>query len=63
MKKLSGPISDRIRSGEIEGEAVNNNRVSSSDITPPASALRHAEGHGLGRGATPDRSPTGNDAA
>ena len=63
MKPLRGIISDRIRSGEIEGEAVTSNRVSASDQAPPAGAVRSAEGHGLGRGATDGRTPTGNDAA
>lgn len=63
MKFLSGKISDRIESGEIPPEAVANNRVSSSDQAPPASAVRHAEGHGLGRGATSDRSPHGDSSA
>lgn len=63
MKFLSGKISDRIESGEIPAEAVANNRVSSSDQVPPAGAVRHAEGHGLGRGATTDRSPRDNSSA
>lgn len=61
MKFLSGKTSDRIESGEIKPEAVFPNRVSASDQAPPESAVRHAEGHGLGRGATESRGPVGPD--
>lgn len=63
MKFLSGPISDRIRSGEIDASTLNKPRTSTAEEAPTPSAIRSAEGHGLGSGATSARTPTGNDAA
>lgn len=49
MKKLSGKISDRIRSGEIPPEALTNRRLPTDD-RPHPSAVRHGSGHALGAG-------------
>lgn len=52
MKELQGSTSDRIRSGDIPADSLNPGR---NQPEPPAEAVRQAEGHGLGRGATPGR--------
>lgn len=44
---LSGPISDRIRSGEIAA-----GKVERAAETPSADAVRNGEGHSMGSGAT-----------
>lgn len=51
--ELGGRTSDRIRSGEIPSDAVPTNKARPvSDETPSMAAVRQAEGHGLGSGAT-----------
>jgi hypothetical protein len=55
MKELDGKTSDRIRSGEIPPEAIAKGR-DAGQPEPPADAVRNAEGHGLGNGATSGRS-------
>lgn len=53
---LGGKTSDRIRSGDIPKDAVPTNRArAAADETPSMDAVRRAEGHGLGRGATTGR--------
>lgn len=52
MKFLSGKISDFIRGGKLPKDVhVTGARPEASDI-PSDAAVRRAEGHGLGRGAT-----------
>lgn len=56
MKKLGGKISDKIRSGELPDDVqVTGPRVEADD-RPSVKAVRNAEGHGLGKGATESRS-------
>lgn len=54
MKELSGKTSDRIRSGEIPADSLSKGRDLGQE-PPSSSAVRNAEGHGLGNGATSAR--------
>lgn len=54
MKELRGSTSDRIRRGEIV--ASKHHREITEEEEPPAWAVKAAEGHGLGAGATRARS-------
>lgn len=56
MKELRGPTSDRIRSGDIPGSAVNPSREVTEEEAPSVDAVRHASGQGMGSGATTARS-------
>lgn len=49
MGKLSGKISDRIRSGKIPPEALTGKRPPTDD-RPHPSAVRHGSGRALGAG-------------
>jgi hypothetical protein len=54
--ELSGKTSDRIRSGKIPNDAVPTGKARpQADETPSTDAIRRAEGHGLGRGASRGR--------
>lgn len=55
MFGVSGPISDRIRSGDIPADAFPTTRPATEEEQPTTAALHRAEGHGLGRGATTAR--------
>lgn len=50
---LSGKITDRIKSGDIPAEATK--KVDRADDKPSVKAIKSAEGHGLGKGATRGR--------
>lgn len=52
MWKLSGKTSDRIRAGEIPADSIHPER---RQPDPKPSAVRHAKGQGLGRGAEAKR--------
>lgn len=54
MEKLSGKTSDRIRSGEIPADSLAKGR-DLGEAPPTPEAIRAAEGHGLGAGATEAR--------
>ena len=62
MKSLSGIISDRLRallgSGDITPGDMNPQRQ--KEAPPRASSVRHAKGHGLGKGATRKRDGKGD---
>ena len=51
MRELDGKTSARIRSGEINPDALAKGR-DLRDEPPSPAAVRHAECHGMGRGAT-----------
>lgn len=54
MFKLTGKISDRIRSGTLPKDVqINYARTAE---TPKTSSVRHGSGQGLGKGATRARS-------
>ena len=52
--KLSGSTSDRIRSGDIPADALSKGR-DLGEAPPSDAAVRSAQGHGLGSGATTAR--------
>lgn len=54
---LGGRTSDRIRDGKIQAQTTGPRPE--ADDRPSTAAIRSAEGHGLGRGATSDRSGAG----
>lgn len=56
MHQLHGPISDRIRSRELPADVQVTGPRAEADDRPSAEAVRNAEGHGLGKGATRARS-------
>jgi hypothetical protein len=49
---VSGPISDRIRPGDIHAQTL----VDRAEERPSADSVRHGSGQGLGAGATRERS-------
>ncbi len=55
MNPLKGKTSDRIRSGKIPSDALNVKRLDNAEDMPSAKAIRRAEGHGMGKGATARR--------
>lgn len=61
MKPLKGKTSDRIRSGEIPEEAVNNKRIQADD-RPDPQIVKHGSGHGLGSGSASKRSGEGAES-
>lgn len=54
MKELDGKTSNRIRSGEIPADSLSKGR-DLSEQPPSDDAVRSAQGHGLGQGATTAR--------
>ena len=59
--ELSGKTSDRIRSGKIAHDWLGIGKARPGDDPPSPAAVRSAEGHGLGSGATARRSGPGAD--
>ncbi len=59
MEELDGPTSRRIRRGDITPDALAKGRKLGEDEPPSMNAVRNAEGHGLGLGATQRRNGMG----
>lgn len=53
---LSGKISDRIRSGELDKDVDIRVKGSVGEVPPEADSVRYGSGQGLGGGATRRRS-------